>query len=92
MKHVVGIDTSKIMAARSGIRGANDLVWVGRSANYAAKLSAMSEAHPTWITGRVYDAMADTVKLSDGKNMWEERKWTAMNDLRIYRSTYWWSL
>ena len=41
IKHVVGIDTSHLFVARTGIRGgANDLVWVGRAANYAAKLSA----------------------------------------------------
>ena len=38
IKHVVGIDTSSLFVARTGIRGANDLVWVGRAANYAAKL------------------------------------------------------
>src|SRR6266545_1646590 len=27
LQHVVGIDTSKIFVARTGIRGANDLVW-----------------------------------------------------------------
>ena len=32
LKHVVGIDTSKLFAAKTGVRGANDLVWVGRAA------------------------------------------------------------
>jgi class 3 adenylate cyclase len=36
--HVIGIDTSSLFAARIGIRKYNDLVWVGRAANYAAKL------------------------------------------------------
>ena len=36
--HAVGIDTGKLFVARTGIRGSNDLVWVGRAANYAAKL------------------------------------------------------
>ncbi|MER8608382.1 adenylate/guanylate cyclase domain-containing protein [Mesorhizobium sp. M1156] len=91
MKHVCGIDNSKVLAARAGIRGSNDLVWIGKAANYAAKLSAMSETHATWITCRVYDNMNKDVKYSNDKNMWEEMKWSAMNDLRIYRSTYWWS-
>lgn len=92
MKHVVGVDTSKLLAARAGIRGSNDLVWLGRSANYAAKLAALPESHQTWITHRVYDVMKEPVKLSNGKNMWEERKWTTMNNMRIYRSTYMWAL
>lgn len=92
MKHVVGIDSTSVMAARAGIRGANDLVWIGKSANYAAKLAAMSDEYPTWITHRVYDNMNDAVKLSKGTNMWTECKWAAMNNMRIYRSTYWWAL
>lgn len=39
LKHVIGIDTSKLLASRIGVRNDNDLVWVGRAANYAAKLS-----------------------------------------------------
>lgn len=91
VRHSVGIDTSKVMAARTGIRGANDLVWVGRAANYAAKLCVLREGiYATWITGDVYDKMADTVKMTtDGtKNMWEERTWTAQADLRIFCSSY----
>ena len=38
VKQVVGIDTSNLFVARTGIRGSNDLVWVGRAANYAAKI------------------------------------------------------
>jgi len=33
INHVVGIDTSDLFVARTGVRGANDLVWVGRAAN-----------------------------------------------------------
>lgn len=91
VKHVVGIDTCKLFVAKTGIRGANDLVWVGRAANWAAKLCTLGEA-PTWITRAVYDNIADQAKFSNGKNMWEERSWTSMNKASIYRSTYWWSL
>src|SRR6266481_2350224 len=42
LKQVVGIDTSELLVARTGIRGANDLVWVGHCANHAAKLSSIS--------------------------------------------------
>jgi class 3 adenylate cyclase len=48
IKQVVGVDTSPIMAARTGARGDNDLVWVGRAANHAAKLTELSTGHPTW--------------------------------------------
>src|SRR5258708_5088647 len=38
LKHVVGIDSSKLFVAKTGVRGAHDLVWVGKAGNYAAKL------------------------------------------------------
>lgn len=92
LRHVVGIDTSDLWVANTGIRGANDLVWVGKAANYAAKLTELSADYPTWITHRVYDAMSDDVKVSnDGKAMWEARVWRAMRDLSIYRSSFTWS-
>lgn len=92
MKQVTGIDTSKVMVIKGGIRNSNDLIWVGKAANHAAKLSALSSDYPTWITDKIYDTMHEKVKLSDGKNMWTERKWTAQKNKRIYRSTYWWKL
>ncbi|HYF13858.1 MAG TPA: adenylate/guanylate cyclase domain-containing protein [Phycisphaerales bacterium] len=95
VRHSVGIDTSKLMVARTGIRGANDLVWVGRAANYAAKLCSLRDGiYSTWITGDVFDRIASTVKVTtDGsKSMWEERTWNAHPSLRIYRSSYYWSL
>lgn len=38
LEHKVGIDTSAVMVAKTGIRGSDDLVWVGNSANNAANL------------------------------------------------------
>jgi class 3 adenylate cyclase len=93
VKHVVGIDTSPLYIAKTGVRGANDLVWVGRAANYAAKLSALpSGTYPTYITKEVYDLMKPEAKFSGTANMWEERVWTAMGNKAIYRSSYSWAL
>jgi len=86
-RHVVGIDTSKLFVARTGIRGSNDLVWVGRAANYAAKLAVLSHTHPTYITGNVYSVMLDEVKFTSGRAMWEEVMW---NGVAIYRSNWRW--
>lgn len=41
LRHGVGIDSGRVLVARTGIRNDNDLVWVGRAANIAAKLSAV---------------------------------------------------
>lgn len=87
LNHVVGIDTSQLRTARIGVRGDNDLVWVGRAANYAAKLTSLSEK-PVWITKPVYEKIMDEVKLSSGVNMWQARQWTQMNNMEIYCSTY----
>jgi len=92
IKQVVGIDTSDLMVARTGIRGSNDLVWVGRAANYAAKLTELSSDYPTWITVDVYNTLNESLKMTSGKPMWEAMRWTAMNNLSIYRSTWWWPI
>lgn len=92
VKHVVGIDTSKLFVARTGIRGANDLVWVGRAANYAAKLS--TRAGPsTQITGEVYGRLNDRSKYGkNGKNMWTLTTASEIGNKRIYTSTWWWKV
>lgn len=90
LAHVTGIDTSRLLVAKTGARGANDLVWVGRAANHAAKLSSLSAGY-TYISKDVYDVMSDSVKVSrDGRPMWEARTWTAMSNRAIYRSNWWW--
>lgn len=91
LAHVVGIDTSQMRAARIGVHGDNDLVWIGRAANYAAKLTNES-GMPTWITEAVYDQMNLRVKSHNGADMWQKRTWTSMNNMIVYCSTYWWSI
>jgi class 3 adenylate cyclase len=93
--HSVGIDTSRVKVARIGVRNDNDLVWVGRAANYAAKLSDLrTDGHTSWITGAVYNALRDEGKFGGNprRNMWEERTWTPMNNMQIYRSNWWWGV
>jgi class 3 adenylate cyclase len=92
IKHTVGIDVSDLRAVRTGVRGDNDLVWVGRAANYAAKLNTLSSDFPTWITKSVYDGLSSSLKTSNSKSMWEERTWTAMDKMTIYRSNWNWTI
>ncbi len=92
VKQVVGIDTSELFVARTGIRGANDLVWVGRAANYAAKLSARS-GPPTQITSEVYDQLNRGSKFgSNGQNMWVPATASEIGHRRIYTSSWWWEV
>jgi class 3 adenylate cyclase len=89
VRHSVGVDTSSLFVARTGIRGSNDLVWVGRAANYAAKMCQLRDGNfVTWITGTVHDRMSDEARFYEGKNMWEKRNWTKY-DATVYRSSWW---
>lgn len=93
VRQIVGIDTSPLFVARTGIRGSNDLVWVGRAANYAAKLCSLSADYPSRLTGTVYDMLLDSAKYSnDGKPMWEAESWNEMNGMTIFRSNWRWSV
>lgn len=92
INHVVGVDVSDLRAVRTGVRGDNDLVWVGRAANYAAKLTSLSSEHSTWITKDVYDNLSLNCKHSNDKSMWESRTWSSMDNLRIYRSNWSWRI
>jgi class 3 adenylate cyclase len=87
VNHVVGVDTSQLRAARIGVRGDNDVVWIGRAANHAAKLTNLP-GKPLWISKAVFDKMNDQVKVANGQQMWEKRLWTSMNNAEVYCSTY----
>jgi class 3 adenylate cyclase len=88
LQQVVGIDTSKLLVARTGIRGSNDLVWVGPAANHAAKLSSISEQpHATFISSAICENMNSTVKTTNGVDMWESRSWRGKT---VYRSSWYW--
>lgn len=93
IKQGVGVDTCELWVSRTGVRGSNDLVWVGRAANYAAKLCLLREADfASYITASVYNKMLDSAKYrsSDKKPMWEKRTWTAKN-MTVYRSNWMWT-
>lgn len=91
LKHVTGIDTCSLFVAKTGARGANDLVWVGRAANYAAKLTSLPSTY-TYITESVYKKLADEAKTSNGRSMWETVKWNTFDDQTIYRSSWRWRI
>jgi class 3 adenylate cyclase len=94
VKQVVGIDCSSIRAARTGVRADNDIVWVGRAANYAAKLTELNLSERTWITKEAYDRLHASAKYggTDNSHMWKSYKWTQMNDHPIYGSTWTWAV
>lgn len=91
VKQAVGIDTSDLFVARTGIRGSNDLVWVGNAANRAAKLCGLRDgAFASWATAAVYNAANEEVKSSQTKPMWEQQSWSSQGGATIYRSSWHW--
>jgi len=95
LQQAVGIDTSPLFVAKTGIRGSNDLVWVGRAANYAAKLSAYRNgSYSSFITESVFKKLNDKSKYGGGtsrKVMWDKLMWEEMG-ITIYGSTWWWEI
>jgi class 3 adenylate cyclase len=92
VRHVAGVDMSNLFVARTGIRGSNDLVWVGRAANYAAKLSALSNAYASYVTGDVYNNLHESVKVSNGQSMWTQVVNESLDGVTIYGSNWWWRI
>jgi class 3 adenylate cyclase len=93
LRHSVGIDTSSLFVAKTGIRKSNDLVWVGRAANYAAKLSGLSDGvYSLFITEPVFSVLSDETKNggNPSRSMWERSHWQERN-ITIYRSNWSWS-
>lgn len=92
--HAVGVDTGTILSVRAGQRGSNDLVWVGRAPNLAAKLSDIREPpYHSFITADVYDVLNKSSKYGGDPEqlMWERRSYKWLGEsLTIYRSSWWW--
>ena len=93
VRQVVGIDTSELFVARTGIRGDNDLVWVGNAANMAAKMCAIRDGeYSTFISNEVYEKIIDEAKFDDnGKNMWLTYHWPEYSK-NIYCTSYYWEV
>lgn len=89
LKQKVGIDSSSLFVARTGIRGSNDLVWVGRAANYAAKMATLTSNYPTYISADVYAKLNEEAKYGGASksNMWTDLGSSALG-FRVYGSTY----
>lgn len=95
VSHRVGIDASELLVARTGIRGSNDLVWVGNAANRAAKLSALKRSwdYATYITSPVYSSLLDESKYggASAENMWKDLGSADMG-FGIYGSNWHWKV
>lgn len=94
LAQAVGVDTGKLLVARTGVRGANDLVWVGRAANYAAKLCALRDGpYCSFLTEEVFNVLNKSSKYGGAPEqlMWEKVMWTKRG-IPVYRSSWEWKL
>jgi class 3 adenylate cyclase len=92
LRQAIGIDSTDLFVARTGIRNSNDLVWVGRSANYAAKLCGLVDSsYTTFITEAVFDVLSDETKYGGNPRrvMWEKSYWQE-HSIIIYKSFWSW--
>lgn len=93
LDHTTGVDRSTVLVTRSGIRNNNDLVWIGRAANYAAKLSEHPGGAASYVTADVYNHLNEKAKYSKGngrKPMWKAESITiAGRAVPCYSSTWW---
>ncbi len=89
----VGVDTGTIRVARAGVRNDNDLIWVGKAPNIAAKLSSVRETgFSSYITDDVFKRLNESARLFNGNSMWEQRSWPngiVYETGTIYRSSWW---
>ncbi len=94
IRHGVGVDTGTVITVRAGARGSNDLIWIGRAPNLAAKLSDLrASPYHTFITASVYNMLNNNSKYGgqDNKNMWERKNWEFLDDnIKVYRSKWHW--
>ena len=91
VKQSVGIDRSVLYAVRTGIRGSNDLVWVGMAANIAAKMCTMRDNYATHVSSEVYRNLDDSTIYGGNprQNMWSDYYWPEQKSY-IHRSAFWW--
>ena len=90
LAHVVGIDTSQVRTARVGVHGVNDLVWIGRAPNYAAKLTSW-RGSPTRITADVFKRLPIDACFYNGQAIWVPEQWPERGIL-TYSSNWSWVL
>jgi class 3 adenylate cyclase len=88
ISHCVGIDTGSFLAVKAGLRDANDIVWIGRPPNLAAKLSEVRQINQsTYISNEVFMALDSWIKISSVNKvpLWERKIFEYIDEkLTIY--------
>lgn len=91
IRHCAGAATSEVLVVRGGVRGHNDLVFIGEAPNIAAKLSELRDGPSSWITAEVHNRLNKSSKLQNGEgaDMWRSvTKKIAGTSRTLYSSSY----
>jgi adenylate cyclase len=95
LRHCAGVASSEVLVVRGGVRGSNDLVFIGSAPNIAAKLSAMrTTPFHTWITHQVYGKLNAEAKYGGAskQNMWTSATQTLAGEAwSLYKSSWHWA-
>lgn len=91
LRHTVGIDTSMVLISKTGVRVDSDLVWVGSSANYAAKLNSFDGLDPDYpirVTHEVFIALSRSCLLGSADEPMWDGPYTNFDPRRHYRTRF----
>jgi class 3 adenylate cyclase len=95
LTHCAGVSRSEVLVVRGGVRGSNDLVFVGSAPNIAAKLSEIRDGgYRSYIDSNVYANLHESAKYggTEKKNMWVKTKRTiAGTEWALYKSNWQWT-
>jgi adenylate cyclase len=92
LAHCVGIHASPVLVVRGGVRGDNDLVFIGSAPNLAAKLSEIRNSpYHSYITHTVFGNLNHHAKTSSqGTQMWEAVKIKLGDETWDCHRSSWW--
>ena len=91
--HCVGVAKSDVFVVRGGVRGSNDLVFIGSAPNIAAKLSEIRNSPwHSYITWDVFRDLHESATLGANKQpMWTPVKRTiGTESWSLYKSSWIW--
>lgn len=94
IRHCAGIARSEVLVVRGGVRGSNDVVFIGTAPNIAAKLSALrTTPYNTWIAHNVYSMLNEETKYGGNpkQDMWiADKRRLAGEEWSVYKSSWTW--
>jgi class 3 adenylate cyclase len=73
----IGIDTGRVLTTSIGMKkqgeDSRDLVWTGKTANFASKHTDLAEENEIFVTKRFYNKLSQTFKTnSEGNAIWKK--------------------